>query len=271
MVTLPIPLPTGFSLNVQVGDTVSTGDILAKKDLQKEISINISEILKIPIKKSARTLRRNPGDRVEKGSVLASKKTKFGMGEDVIVSQVEGTVLRYERDNGSIILVPHTDAEGIEDKGEEVLRSPIDGIVEVCDNDLPTGRQGQILLGTDKDIIAGMSGIGADFTGNVYNITQSQDDPEGKVQLHFLDSNVIGKIALGGAFDRDVLLKAIGMGVGGVIGYSIKEEDLAHVASRHLSTPVVTVDKEGYLRLLQWSNKKAYVQGDSKTILLLHL
>jgi hypothetical protein len=264
MVTLPIPLPNGFTVQVEPGDSVKTGDVLAKKDPQKEISISIPEILKIPIKKSAKALRRNPGDRVEKGGILASKKTKFGMSEDVIVSQVDGTVLRYERDTGQIILVPATGDKEDEQVIAETVCSPIDGVVELCDND-------KILLRTEKDIIAGTGGIGADFTGLVYNITQSQEDPEGKVQLHFLDSSVIGTIVIGGAFDRDVLLKAIGMGVGGVIGYAVKEEDLAHVAERHLTTPVITVDKEGYLRLLQWSGKKIYMQGDSKTVLLLHL
>lgn len=263
MVTLPIPLPSGYYPKIQVGNQVTTGEILAKREVAPEIVIRIPEVLKIPIKHSAMTLRKNPGDSVQKGTILASKKRTFGINEDVIVSQVDGIFLRYERDTGAIVITPDASARADSEVSEEI-RSPIDGIVEVCDND-------KILLRTDKDILLGKSGVGKDFTGIVHNIAQSQEDPEGKVQLHFLDSAVIGTIIVGGSFDRDVLLKAIGMGVGGVIAYSIRDEDLSHIADRNLSTPVITIEKESYLKLLSWNGKKAYIQGEQKTILLLHL
>lgn len=263
MVTLPIPLPSGYTLKVQPGDSVKTGDTLAEKEAFTELAISIPKVLHLPIKHSARTLKRNPGDAVRKGTVLASKKRSFGLREDTIVSQIDGTFLRYERDTGTMVLIPLDDSDNSIAEGK-VLYSPIDGTVEVCDN-------GKILLQTDKDIILGKEGIGEDFTGSVLNIAQSQEDPEGKVQLHFLDSNVIGAIIIGGVFDRDSLLKAIGMGVGGVIAFSIREEDLAHIESRHLTTPIVIVEKDAYLRLLSWNGKKAYIHGSQKTILLLHL
>lgn len=298
MVTLPIPLPFGYSLKIQPGDTVHTGDVLAEKEALGEIAINIPTVLRIPIKHSAKALRKNPGDAIEKGTILAAKKRTFGINEDIVVSQVDATFLRYERDTGTIIVIP----QAKNDKpttGVEAIYSPIDGIVEVCDNGLPadathqalqaglpahsslslrahpseskTDRQGKILLRTDKDVIVGKEGIGKDFTGSVLNILQGQEDPERRVQLHFLDSKIISAIIIGGVFDRDSLLKAIGLGVGGIVAFSIREEDLEYIQKRHLTTPIVTVEKVDYIRLLSWESKRVYIQGGQKTILLLHL
>jgi phosphotransferase system IIA component len=276
MVTLPIPFPLGYSLKVKPGDIVKTGDVLAQKETPTELAISIPKVLQIPIKHSAKALQKNPGDAVRRGTILAAKKRSFGLREDNIVSQIDGTFLRYERDTGTIVLLPQGQADSVLPE-EKTIYSPIDGTVEVCDNGLSEDtsqhalQTGKILIQTDKDVILGKEGLGDEFTGSVLSIAQSQEDPEGRVQLHFLDSKVIGTIILGGVFDRDSLVKAIGMGVGGIIAFSIRDDDLAHIKERHLITPIVTVEKDAYMRLLSWNGKKAYIQGSQKTILLLHL
>ena len=271
MTSLPVPLSPGYIPTVRIGDSVKAGDTLAERKEQHEVSIDIPKTFGIPIKHTARTLRKNPGDRVRKGEVVASRTKTFGMVEDVIVSEIDGTVHRYERDRGQLIILPDAQFERTESKGGQAIFSPIDGVVELCDNDLSNGRGGTIILQTDKDIIPGVAGAGGEMTGEIHTIQESHYDPEGKVQLHFLDSRVIGKIVLGGTFARDSLVKAIGMGAAGVIGYEIRDEDLSHIAARHVRAPVVTVGKNDYLRLLQWHGKSVFVQGEAKTILLLHI
>lgn len=257
MTTLPISLSPGFSILVNKGDTVKTGDILAKKEATHEIRLVLPTILHTTIKKTAKLLRKYPGDKVQKGDVLAAKKKTLGLSEEVIQSEVDGTVIRYDRATGTLVLFPDTGgAEG----GVNEIVCPIDGTVEVCDND-------RILLTTDKDVLQASGGTGGEVRGEVQVVTSGQEH----VQLHQLDTSVLGKIILGGIFDRDTLVKAVGMGTQGVIAAAIREEDLLYLHDRQMETPVITVGQEGYDRLKAWNGKNIYLQGANKTVLLLHL
>lgn len=257
MTTLPIVLPPGFSILVHKGDTVKTGDILAKKEATHEIHLVLPEILQTTIKKAPKLLRKNPGDKIRKGDILAAKKKTLGLSVEVMQSEVDGTVLRYDRATGTLVLLP--DAGTAEVSVNEIV-CPIDGVVEVCDND-------KILLGTDKDVMQATGGIGGEVQGEVLVISAGDE----RVQLHQLNTSGIGKIILGGIFDRDSLVKAVGMGARGVIATEIRDEDFSYLYDRQMQTPVATVDQEGYNRLKTWNGKIIYLQGANKTVLLLHL
>lgn len=266
MTSLPVLLPPGFLPRVTKGDHVAPGTILATLDRASEVRIDIPSVLQLPKRRVGSLLKKKPGDRVQKGDVIAVKRKLLGMKEDVIISSVEGTVLQFDREKGQLTLLSTRGEESGGSRDHQSLEhivSPIDGVVEVCDND-------KILLSTDKDVLPVLSGIGGEVTGEVFVVAESIQNKK-PVLLHQLGVESIGKIVVGRIFERDVLLKAVGMGTTGIIGAEIKDEDLAYVRGKHLSVPIVTVDTEVMRRLISWNSRRVYLQGEQKTILLLHL
>lgn len=262
MTSLPIPLLEGYTPRIKPGDSVSIGTLLATRPQKHEVIIDVASLFRIPRKKVGKTLKKHPGDPVKKGEILAEITRLFGVKADEIVSQIDGKVERFERDSGKVILVSFVNGSNGK-QNEESIVSPIDGIVEVCNND-------QILLTTDKDVMSAQLGIGGNAKGEIFLLADSLSGDK-KVALHHLGASSIGKIVLGGIFDRDTMLKAIGMGAKGIIASSILGSDLQYIQKRHIPVPIFVVDEESLEKCIAWRGKRVYLQGDLKTILLLHL
>jgi hypothetical protein len=261
MTTLPIQLPSRSIVMVKPGDTVHVGDVVAKKEVLQEIAIDLAAAFRVAPKQVKKHLRKNPGDSVVDGEVIASRTKLFGMQEEKILSHVTGTVSKYDRTSGvlSVILQPEE-----ESGGNEEIRSPIDGIVELCDND-------KILIKTDKNVLIGISGVGGVGEAEIYLLEEEKKLPsEVAVQLHHMDIKIIDKILLGGIMDRDVLVKAIGMGVAGVAAAHIRDEDMEYLKERAIDVPVIKVDSEDFPKLVKWNGKKVFMNGSGKTILFLN-
>jgi hypothetical protein len=201
-------------------------------------------------------VRVQPGDSVKVGDVIAVKKTF--VREVKVLSEIEGTVMGYERDSGELLIRPL--GMNMSDKGENVV-SPIDGIVSVCNND-------QIVIQTDKDVIVGERGVGGRAESELVEITSNERSDT--ALLFSLSVNDIGKVILVQRIDRDTLLKAIGMGVEGIISAEVVDSDMGYLLQRNISTPVLLVSQDSWKKVARWVGKKIYIDGMGKTVLLLH-
>lgn len=268
MTSLPIYLSSGSLVIVKVGDVVKAGDVLAKREVVKNVEIDLSAALRVSPKKVKKFLKKNPGDSVSEGDVIASRSKLLGMQEEKILSHVKGTVAKYDRNKGTVGIILH---DGNMEDSEEEVRSPIDGVVELCDNDSSKpDTKSKILIKTDKNVLAGNLGVGGSVEGIVHLLTDEGNKPEEVVvQLHHMDTSIIGKILLGGIMDRDVLVKAIGMGVKGIIGANIPDLDIEYIKERGLGVPVINVEVGDFSKLVKWNAKKVFMNGSGKTILFL--
>ncbi len=254
MVKLPILLSYGFVPVVKINDQVKAGQVISSKVGCKEYIISVSKSLSISTDKARKCLKKNPGDTVAIGDVLAVKKGFFGMNEDKIVARVDGVVSRYERHSGNLVI----QVGGEDDKGEDVV-SPVDGIIVICNNNM-------IVIGTEKDVYSGTKGVGENVIGEIFILEGTND-----ISLYYsLGSRAIGKIIVGGSFSRELLIKSIGMGAIGVIGTNIRDVDIEYLSSRHMVAPVIEVDSITIERILQWKDKKIYLNSPERQILLLH-
>ena len=147
MISLPVQLPPGFTSLVTTGDTIRTGQTIAQKTTTNEQVINISEQLGIPIKKVKNVLKKNPGDEVKEGDVIAVKKGFLGFDSHRVISRVNGVVDRYQRDSGNLII--KTGSQVMMEK----LVSPVDGTITLCDNK-------KIVIETEKNIALAQKGSG---------------------------------------------------------------------------------------------------------------
>lgn len=256
MTSLPIILSEGFIPVVQSGSMVSVGTVLAKKDNKDHEVINISALFALPIEEALKTLKKNPGDKIMKGEVLAERKAF--LKSDKLTSNVDGVLLRIDRDTGTIVIQLNNESSG--GKAVDIL-SPIDGTVAVCDNE-------KIVLATDKDVIVGTKGLGSAARAVLHPIDHSKGE---SVEFYHLDANVIGKVILGKKFSRDVLAKSIGMGVTGILGEDILDDDIFYLKEKGIETPVIGIATNDFTNIAEHSGKEVYLDGVAKTVLLLHI
>jgi len=128
MTSLPIQLPEGFVTLIKEGETVTSGYILAKKDAPQDEMVNIMQGLNLSRRDAKKAIKKGPGERIAPGDVIAIKKTFFGKVKGRIISQISGTILRYERDTGNLFVRTDFTQSSLE------LISPVAGIISLCNN-----------------------------------------------------------------------------------------------------------------------------------------
>lgn len=254
MTSLPIHLQSGFIPSCKVGDKVAIGDVLAKKTKVREELVHVADAMGVNAHDVGRLIKKNPGDSIKKGDILAEKKSLFGNKR--VVATMDGTLSRIERDSGIVAIHLPTDTE--ESQETETLISPLVGTISLCDNE-------QIVIDTLSVFVQGLLGIGGNTQGVVVLVGKTGE----VVKPEDLDSNIIEKIIIGSAFSRDSLLKAIGMDVTGIIAIDIREEDLAYISDKNIKTPIIQVKEDDYKKLIKCTGKTLYIEGTAKTIILL--
>jgi len=249
MTSLPISLPDGFIPSVKTGDKIIVGQVIALKTSRGEERINILKELSISKSQIKKVLRKIPGEEVKEGDIIAQKKSFLGQSI-TLRSRVSGTVIRYERDSGNLII--KTGASST----PENLISPVDGIVGLCDNI-------QIVIDTDKNVLIGEKSVGEKGQGTI--LVLESDDP------YHLNAHAIEKIVVGEIFTREMLLKGIGIGVTGLIGSSISDEDIEYITEKKLTTPIFRIDRESLKKIVEWKGRKVFLNPESSSIIFLSL
>lgn len=259
MVSLPVPLPEGFTALVSVGEAVTARQKIAERVVKEAEIVNIASDLNVPLKKAKKLLKKNPGDMIRPGDVLAVKQGFLGFGSARLVSKVNGIVDKYERDTGNLVI--KTTYESV----TEDLISPVAGIVALCDNE-------RIVIETDRNVLLGIRGSGATGDGELFVLEDSfGDETESANLFYLLDSDVMGKILVGGHLPREVMAKGIGVGAKGIISTRLSEEDVDYFAQRRLDIPVIAVDKDAMGNVVKWKGKKVFLDGMTKTIVFLQM
>ena len=93
MTSLPITLPENCVLKVTVGSKVTEGQIIAqKKQAVLGKILPIAKFLKTPPNKTLKYLKKRPGDRVEKGEILAVISTDRKQTADVAANQLKSCI-----------------------------------------------------------------------------------------------------------------------------------------------------------------------------------
>lgn len=270
MSSLPITLAPGFTPTVKVGDTVSIGDTLAtaSKDSTStptgqndECEIDLASIYATRPGNTAKFLKKSLGENIVVGDVLAERKGGLGLKKEQVLAKVAGTFFRFERDTGRLI-IKKSDSSGPMTPSEplilEPLLSPLDGKVTVCNNE-------QIVLEGKTTALAGVKGVGAKASGELIIIASQDNDP---IESKSITSDMIGKVLLVPYMTRDALVKASAIGVAGVIGISIVQEDLDYLTEKKLDLPVIDIDKETAKKLKEKNGKQIFIEGAEKVILL---
>ncbi len=254
MISLPIPLPKGYVCIVDTGDRITAGQILAQTSGPNEEFVNVPEHLGVSLSKAPKYIKKNPGDAIEEGDTIAIRKDFFGKTKAAIISEVAGTVIRYERNTGNLVV---TTGE-TENKGDVI--SPVDGMVELCNNKEIVIHTGNAVIGTR--VVAGSRG-----EGELTIMKASFNETSPQNVLFFLDKQVAGKIVLGDTFTRDVIIKGSTIGAAGFIAKSIPDSDIDYLQDKNISIPVIEVDEESIAKLKKLDGEKVVIDPQAKIIL----
>ena len=258
-------LLNGFVPKVKTGDTVVSGQVIAtKKGRGKDIEINVVETLNIKPGEVVKFILKRPGDRVEEGGLIAAKKGTLGIGGKGIISKVTGTVLKIDEDLGIVYIrssQTRFDSARRDYRGEDIF-SPVDGVVELCDNK-------KIAIKTHKDAILAdkVSGKGIVWAQTIL-LGKAEADPDSiGVDPSDLNGKIRGKIILGRFFQREAISKALGIGALGIISQNISDEELEDLRKKNIDTPIFIINEENFEKLVKYNGKKIYADAQNCVII----
>ncbi len=275
MTSLPIQLPQWFIALVNVGDTVKKGQVIAQlkekspqaksttSEVHQEVSISLAESFGENPHKVGKYLLKSPGESISVGEVIAVKKSGITLKKIRLVSQINGIILRFERGSGQLIVrLPNSKMVTHEEETitQKELLSPLDGKITVCDNQ-------KIVLEAEGDALLGTKGSGAEVSGEIdsrFFEKRSVDEP---VTGSLIKRDLVDKILLVHAIEREALVKADAIGVKGVITTSITGEDIAYLQAKHPGLPVVEVDEAIAKQVQKTKATHIILNGLEKTIL----
>ncbi|HZJ18040.1 MAG TPA: hypothetical protein VFD45_00265 [Patescibacteria group bacterium] len=248
MFSLPISLPDGYSLKTSKDAVVKIGDILAEKIVVKNVIVPLAEKFDIDPKNVISILKKGPGDKIEKGDILAEKKGIIKVKR--AISQFEGTVLKLEEDTGNLLIKSQLKDEVVQ------LKSPVDGRINFCDN-------GKVVIETEKKTFSTVKSFGKDTKGELVFLGKE------KIELEDIDKKIAKKVILAKSFDRSALSKAFGLGSLAAIGNTILDEDIEHFKNREIEALMVEVDDKSFEELTKANGKEVYLDAVNKIIVIL--
>ncbi len=252
MTLLPVLLPEGFTPKVSVNDKLTAGQIIAeKKEKGIEEVIHVFQILHVSPKKIAKTLRKNLGDSVSKGDILAVKKGRLRLGTKKIISEFSGTIVKIDEEKGDVLI--HT---GIGDRNLITIISPVDGIVEICNND-------KIVIKTDRQALLAKRSAGEEARGELFAIEDEEID------FSKITAEVAKKIVLGKNFAKGAIFKVFALGALGIVSAQIRESDFEDLEEKGIKSPVLQIEEGDFDKLVKHNKKQVYLDPKNKSLVVL--
>jgi hypothetical protein len=248
MTLLPVLLPEGFSLKVSAGDKIAVGQTLAEgQGKAQEVIIPLSHQLKLVPPKAIALLKKNLGDSVSAGDILAAKKSL--LGSQTIVSEFSGILVKIDEVSGDLTLRVSGGGQNL-----KTLNSPVDGTVDSCDNQ-------KVVLKTDKQAILAVDGVGGEAEGVVEYLADSDETK--------LNTSIKGKILLTKAIDKLYVFKTIGLEAAGIITESLEGVDFVDLEEKRVRMPILEVSEEDFKKLVSEKQKSLFLFGKNKSIIIL--
>lgn len=276
MTSLPIKLPTGSTLLIKKGDSVTKGQVLATVSSQdstesssssashvQEVVLSLSDHFGEQPGKVGKYLLKSPGERISIGEVIAVKKGGFTLKTVRLVSQIKGTVMRFERGAGTLIIrldQGKTNSNEVEKSEAKKIVSPLDGTVASCNNKT-------IILESESDALVGTKGCGQEVEGEIDTSLYTEGSVASPVQGSAISKELIDKIILVSSIEREALVKADAIGVKGVITTSISDSDITYLSQKHFGLPVVEVDESVAKQIQMIKAPHVILNGREKSLI----
>lgn len=272
MTSLPILLPDGYAPIVKTGDKVAASQIIAKKDgnlksgedapvSTREEIVDLPAQLGVSPEHIGKTLKKNPGDSVTKGEILASKKQSFGLKEMKVISQAEGTVLRFERETGRLVIRLGENADMPEQTARVAgtILSPVAGVISSVDPK-------SVVIATDEKAVVGDFGSGGVAEGELAMLPERQNKAE---YITEITEKAAGFILAAPYVDKQIIAKSDALGVLGIVCGALDEDACDYLKTRNVTFPLVKLPQEEYKKIVKQIGKRILLNGETRSIIVL--
>ncbi len=253
MTLLPVLLPQDYKVKVAVGEKITAGQVLAEKIISsKNEVIHLASDLGISPKNVLSSLKKGLGSKITTGDVIAVKKGKLGMGKKQLVSEFDGTLIKLEEDTGDLLVRVSVKEEIKEDP----IISPVDGIVDFCNNE-------KIVLKTEKAAILADRVNGKSTKGELLIIDKKEVEDED------IKKEVDGKIVAGKFFELAAIFKVLAIGGEGIITIDNNDKATDKILEKKLNKPIFLLSEDNYTKLEKLKGKEIFLEVDNKSIVVL--
>jgi len=223
-------LPLPGEVLVGIGDKVKAEDIVARTHLPGNVNmINIANKLAITPSDIRRCMLKKEGDKVSKDELIAKSSSFFGLFKYNCTSPIDGEVESISEVTGQVVLrEPPIPIEVI---------AYVDGVIEKVKE-----KEG-VVVKTEGVYIQGIFGIGGEEIGE---IVVAVDSPEEELKPESIKPQMKGKVVVGGSFvSNPVIVKAVEVGVKGIIAGGIDDQDLRNFPGYDLGVAITGSEEKG--------------------------
>jgi len=207
-------LPIKGEILKNVGEKVLAADEVAKTHLPGNIiPTNIANKLNIEPADIKDFMKKEKGDPIKKGEIIAETNGIFGLFKSVVNAPIDGTLDSFSHITGQAILR--------ENPIPVAVNAYINGVVDEIIAD-----EG-VVVKTQAAFIQGIFGIGGERRGELKIVTSAQDIP---IEEEIIDENCKDKIIVGGSFlTYSAFKEAIKIGVKGIVVGGFNYNDIKKI------------------------------------------
>ena len=228
-------LPVFGEVLVKKGDIVEPEMVIAKTDVGSFVqSLPVSTMLGCKPEKLHRFIKKQEGDPVDEGELLALYTALFGLIKRQVYSPITGNVGPISTLTGQVFLkrlpIPVEINAYIPGKVVEII-----------------SREGAVIE-TDAAIIQGIFGIGGESHGKIRIAVESHDDV---LTPSLISSSDEGTILIGGSMvTAKALKKAVKLGVSCVVVGGIRHTDLVAFMGEEIGVAITGQEELGITLIL---------------------
>ncbi len=223
VVTKERRLPIPGQLLVDKGAKVASKDIIARTELPGKVQMsNVANVLSLLPGEVPDAMIKKDGDKVEKGEVIAEKRSFFGLFRGIAKSPMDGTIEAVSRITGQVTV------RGTPTPVE--VAAYLDGdVVEVFPNE-------GVLVRTKATFIQGIFGLAGERHGELRLLSSSPDQP---LKEDDIPDDVEGQIIVAGSYtDQAAFRRAMECGANGVVVAGMDYSDIKDILGYEVGVAV---------------------------------
>ncbi len=216
-------LPIHGEVLVSQGDEVTSDTVVARTHLPGNVQlINVASRLGLPAEDLPTVMKKNEGDSIEKGEVIAETQGFFGLFKSKVLAPCDGSIENISTVTGQVILrEPPTPIE---------VDAYIDGeVVQVFENE-------GVAVQAVGTFIQGIFGVGGERTGEIVVAVERPDEP---LEASHIQDSMKGKVIVGGSHVAwEGLKRAMDVGASGVVVGGFDDPDLKRLLGKDLGVAI---------------------------------
>ena len=223
-------LPLEGEVVVETGSDVKAEDVVAKADLPGNVQlVNIANLLSVTPNEIEENMLKFNGDSVAKDEIIASTKGLFGLFKSHARSPIDGVIESISDVTGQVILrEPPIPVE---------VKAYLDGkITETVPNE-------GVTVETYGTYIQGIFGVGGETIGNLVVVVNAPN--EILTSEHILPEHRDQILVVGSLVSNETIMKAVDIGVKGLIAGGIDDADLRKLLGYELGVAITGSEELG--------------------------